>query len=126
MHLRKEKRFRRTGSALRFWLKSLFFLLIVAGLTSQMVHAAPSFAGAETAEASNLIFVPEQPHDAMLGVTPAVPHCHSLASCGYLPVKFVALFRMPKSGGWIPSPPRYHISTVSERQFRPPRLPAHF
>lgn len=125
MHLRKKKRFRRIGPAPRTWVKFVLSLLIVAGLTFHMVHADPSFAGTETAEASSVIFVTEQPHDATFGVSPAVPHCHSPASCTFLPVKFSTLFRAPKSGGWIPGPPTYHRSKIVHRQFRPPRLPAH-
>ena len=125
MHIWKEKRFRRTGPAPRTWVKFLLSLLIVAGLTFHMVHADPSFAGTEPAEATSVIFVPEQPHDATFAVSPAVPHCHLAASCAFLTVKNFALFRAPKSGGWIPGPPQYHRSTNIDRQFRPPRLPAH-
>lgn len=123
MHLCKEKRFRRTGPAPRAWVKFLLSLLIVTGLIFHMVHAGPSFAGTKTAEASEAI--PEHPDDSTVGVSPAVPHCHLAASCAFLPVELSTLLRAPESGVSLPGPSHHHRSKILQRQFRPPRLPAH-
>jgi hypothetical protein len=105
--------------------KFFISLLIVTGLTLHMVHAGPSFAGTETAEASNAVFTPEQPHDATFGVSPAVPHCHPPGSCAFLSVKLSTLLREPASGDLMPGLTHHPRSKIVHRQFRPPRLPAH-
>lgn len=125
MHLWKKKQFRTAGPAPRPWVRFLLSLLVIAGLTFDMLYADPSFAGTDTAEASSVIFVSEQSHEATFDVSSAVPPCHSAASCALLPVKSSTLFRAPESGSSTPGPSRYHRSKVVHRQFRPPRLPAH-
>lgn len=103
----------------------LLSLLIIAGLSFHMAHADPSAAGTETAVASGVLLVSDPPSDATLGTSPTVSHCHSPASCAFLPVGSSTVFHAPQSGGWIPQPPGYQRSTISDRQFRPPRLPVH-
>lgn len=123
MYHYNRERFRR--SAPRAWVMFLLSLLIVAGLSFHMAHADPSAAGTETAVASGVLLVSDPPSDETLGTSPTVSHCHSPASCAFLPVGSSTVFHAPQSGGWIPQPPRYHRSTISDRQFRPPRLPVH-
>jgi hypothetical protein len=125
MHLFKEKRSRRTGPAPRAWMKFLVSLLFVAGLAFHMVHPDSPFAGTETAAASDIIFTSEQPHDVTFDMSPAVPHCHSHASCAFLPVNASSRLRAPESGNRLPGPSRHLRSKIAQRQFRPPRFPAH-
>lgn len=126
MHHSREGDASRTASTVRTWLRLLLSLLIVSGLTFHVIHASPSVADEAAPKVIEILKSTGQLEGGAFAASHATPHCHSTASCAFLPPSPAVLLELKlESCEVTPEPSRHLGFSFADRQFRPPRLPAH-